>query len=79
MGIQADTLALDITGMKIEVKKIMATEGPRRVAKLPVTITMPIPRDEKTSIVMKRAADLCPVHQSIHPDIEVPVEWVWAD
>jgi len=77
MGIQADTLGLDIAGMKIHVEKIMATEGPRRVAKLPVRIEMPIPHDDKTAIVMQRAAALCPVHQSIHPDIEVPIEWVW--
>ena len=78
MGIQADTLGLDITGMKIHVEKIMATDSPRRIAKLPVTITMPIPRDDKTAIVMERAAGHCPVHHSIHPDIEVPVEWVWG-
>lgn len=78
MGIQADTLGMDITGMKIHVEKIMATEGPRRVAKLPVRIEMPIPHDEKTATVMARAAGHCPVHHSIHPDIEVPIEWVWA-
>lgn len=77
MGIQADTLGLDITGMKIHVEKIMATEGPRRVAKLPVRIEMPIPHDDKTATVMARAASHCPVHHSIHPDIEVPIEWVW--
>jgi len=78
MGIQADTLGIDISGMKIQVEKIMAGEGLRRVAKLPVTITMPIPHDDKTATVMARAASHCPVHHSIHPDIEVPIEWVWS-
>ncbi len=79
MGIQADTLGLNITGLKIHVEKIMATDLPRRIAKLPITITMPIAHDDKTAAVMERAANHCPVHHSIHPDIEVPVEWVWAE
>jgi len=57
----------------------MATDLPRRIAKLPITITMPIAHDDKTAAVMERAANHCPVHHSIHPDIEVPVEWVWAE
>lgn len=77
MGIQADTLGIDISGMKIQVEKIMATDSPRRIAKLPVRIEMPIAHDEKTAIVMQRAAAHCPVHHSIHPDIEVPVEFTW--
>lgn len=79
MGIQADTLGIDISGMKIRVEKIMATDSPRRIARLPVRIEMPIPHEDKTATVMARAAAHCPVHHSIHPDIEVPVEWVWAD
>lgn len=77
MGIQAKTSGVNVDGMKIHIEKIMATDSPRRVAKLPVRIEMPIPHDEKTATIMKRAAEHCPVHHSLHPDIEVPVEFVW--
>ncbi len=77
MGIQADTLGIDITGMSIRIEKIMATDTPRRIAKLPLQITMPIPHDPKTAIIMERAAKTCPVHHSLHPDIEVPLSFIW--
>lgn len=77
MGMQADTLGIDISGMRIHVEKIMSADTPRRIAKLPVKIEMPVPHDAKTATIMERAAKHCPVHHSIHPDIEVTVEWVW--
>jgi uncharacterized OsmC-like protein len=77
MGMQADTLGIDIKGMTIHVEKIMSSDPPRRIVKLPVRIQMPIPHDEKTAVIMARAAKTCPAHHSIHPDIEVPVEFVW--
>jgi len=79
MGMQADTMGINIEGMKIHVEKVMSADLPRRIVKLPVRITMPIAHDEKTASKMDRAAHTCPVHHSLHPDIEVPVEFVWKD
>ncbi|MEM7672918.1 MAG: OsmC family protein [Verrucomicrobiota bacterium] len=79
MGQQADTLGIDISGMEIDVDKIMSTERPRRIVALPVRIQMPIAYDEKTAKMMERAAHTCPVHHSIHPDIEVAVSFQWAE
>lgn len=79
MGQQADTLKIDISGMTIDVDKIMSTDRPRRIVSLPVRIAMPIPFDEKTAKMMERAAHTCPVHHSIHPDIEVDMTFSWAD
>ncbi|MEM9026291.1 MAG: OsmC family protein [Verrucomicrobiota bacterium] len=79
MGQQADTLGIDISGMEIDVDKIMSTERPRRIVALPVRIQMPIAYDEKTAKMMERAAHTCPVHHSIHPDIEVAMSFQWSE
>ena len=79
MGQQADSLGIDISGMTLDVDKIMSTDRPRRIVALPVKIKMPIPFDEKTATMLDRAAHSCPVHHSIHPDIQVDVTYTWAD
>lgn len=79
IGQQADTLGIDISGMTLDVDKIMSTERPRRIVELPVRIGMPIPFDQKTATMMERAAKTCPVHHSIHPDIKVGISFSWKD
>ena len=79
IGQQADTLKIDISGMTIDVDKVMSTDRPRRILSLPVRIAMPIPFDDKTAKMMERAAHTCPVHHSIHPDIEVDMQFTWKD
>ena len=79
MGQQADTLGIDISGMTVDVDKIMSTDRPRRIVELPVRIQMPIAFDEKTAKMMDRAAHTCPVHHSLHPDIKIDVSFTWAE
>lgn len=78
MGMKADAMGINLSGMTLEVDKIMTTEPPRRIAKLPVRIQMPIPHDAKTATIMENTAKSCPVHQSLHPGIEIPIEFRWA-
>lgn len=77
MGMRADKLGIDISGTTLQVEKIMSTDLPRRIVKLPVRIAMSIPHDPDTAAALKDAADNCPVNHSIHPGIEVPVEFTW--
>lgn len=77
MGIVAERKGLDLQGMKIVTHKHMATDLPRRIAKLEVKITMPLPENHPERKMLESAALSCPVHQSIHPDIEVPIDWCW--
>lgn len=78
MGIVARRKELDLAGLHITVRKEMSTTTPRRISRLPVTIRMPIAADHPVADLLQAAVHGCPVHHSIHPDIIVDVEWLWA-
>jgi putative redox protein len=69
---------IDITGASATITKEMATSSPRRIARLATKITIPeniIPEDMREHA--EKIAHSCPVHQSLHPDIEAPIEFVY--
>lgn len=77
MGIKARTMGFDLTGINVEVFKIMKPD-PRRVAGIELTFHIPGSLkeiDEKTKTILKHTGNTCPVMKSIHPDIEVKVDW----
>lgn len=76
LGIQADKHDLDLEGIEISVEKEMAS-NPRRIASLRTDVTMPVALDEQTRERVERAARHCPVDESIHPDIDVPITFHW--
>lgn len=81
MGIKARTMGFDLNDVKIEVLKIMKAD-PRRVGGIELTFHIPDSLkdlDEKTIAIMRHTGDTCPVMKSIHPDIEVKVDWgIWG-
>jgi len=77
MGIKAREFGLDLDGVKIEVLKIMKS-NPRRVGGINLTFHIPFELknlDEKTRELLKNTGKTCPVQLSIHPDIEVNIDW----
>jgi len=78
MGIKARDLQLDLRGMKTDIQKIMKAD-PRRISGINVTFHFPqsLTVNEKQKTILERAAKTCPVAQSIHPDIEMNVEFNW--
>ena len=76
LGIQAKDLGLDLKGTRVTVEKHMA-EGPRRIDRLQTNVWMPVALDADTRARLERAARGCPVHHSIHPDIDAPVVFHW--
>ena len=77
MGIKAKSMGFDLNGATIEVEKIMKAE-PRRVSGINLTVHIPEDlqnKDDKTKQILKHIADTCPVMKSIHPDIEVVINW----
>lgn len=77
MGIKARTMNIELDGVKTEVEKIMKAD-PRRVGGINIRFHIPETLqglDEKEKTILKNTAHTCPVAQSIHPDIEVNVDW----
>lgn len=78
MGIVAERKDIPLEGMKIEVRKHMSEDAPRRIARLEVDLHMPVPADHPERKLLESAARGCPVHHSLHPDIETVFNWQWA-
>jgi putative redox protein len=78
MGIVADRHGIDLRGMKIDVTKVMSADTPRRIAKLATNIRIPLPPDHPQRVLLENAALTCPVHQSLHPAMEKPVDFQWV-
>ncbi len=78
MGIAARTHEIDMDGTTAEVTKVMAAE-PRRVAEIHVNFSFPKKADysDKQKKILEHAALTCPVHYSLHPDINKPVDFGW--
>ncbi len=78
MGIMARTLSLDITGATATVEKEMSSSPPRRIQQLTVRIHVPQAFDEASRLKLERAAHTCPVHKSLHPDVNAPIDFTWG-
>jgi putative redox protein len=77
MGIMARTLEIDITGATASVEKEM-TPPPRRIERLAVKIHVPQSISAENRVKLERAAHTCPVHKSLHPDVQMPIEFTWG-
>ena len=77
MGIVAERKGINLEGMTVEVAKHMNAD-PRRIGKLEVVITVPLPSDYPDRKLLEQAALSCPVKHSLHPDIEIPITWKWV-
>lgn len=78
MGIAARTQGIDISGATATVEKEMTTAPPRRIARLTVRIHVPHAPSATDREKLERAAHTCPVHKSLHPEIEIPIEFTWG-
>lgn len=77
MGIKARDKGIDITGIKSEMTKVMAS-NPRRIAEVIVTLHMPkVDISDRDKALLESVAKACPVAQSIHPDIKQTISFFW--
>ena len=79
MGIFAARHEIDLCGMQISVRKEMVQTPVRRIAKLTTEIRMPLPAAHEHRATLERTALTCPVHASLHPEVEKPVTFIWAE
>lgn len=78
MGIYAQNHGFDITGATARFEKHMSKD-PRRIGKIAVVFAMP-DKDytDRQKQGLERAALTCPVHKSLHPDMEQSFVFNWA-
>ncbi len=80
MAIAATKHGIDLsTGATVQVQKIMSTTPPRRIAKLPVTVTINQVVPQEFRQRLEHAAHACPVHRTISQETEMPITIHWKD
>jgi putative redox protein len=78
MGIVARRHAWDLSGATVEVTKGMVAAPIRRIGSLEVVIRVPAELDEAARKTLENAAYTCPVHKSLHPEIQIPVRFLFG-
>ena len=77
MGIIADQREIDLKGLRLIVQKGMSVDLPRRIVRLELQILVPVAENHPDRKALEDAAQNCPVQHSIHPEIEVNIDWRW--
>lgn len=77
MGIAARGMNVDLKGTRVTVQKEMAASPVRKISKLTVQIKVPGQFSAEQKQKLEHTAITCPVHKSLHPDVQIPVEFVW--
>jgi uncharacterized OsmC-like protein len=76
MGIKARDMNVSIENSTASVTKIMQAE-PRKISAIEIIFDMNYAPDDKTKIILERAAMTCPVFLSLHPDIDKRITFNW--
>lgn len=76
MGIKAAELGVDLTGSYANVTKTMAA-NPRRISKIEAHFYLPESATEKARAILEKIGNTCPVHYSLHPEIEKTISFNW--
>ena len=78
MALKATDMNINLSATTIAVTKHMLSD-PRRIGKIDVILHFPaaLQLTEKDRIILQRTGDHCPVAKSLHPDLNVHIEYHW--
>lgn len=76
MGIKSRDMNVEITGSTASVVKVMQAE-PRRIGAIEIIFDMNVIADEKSILILERAAMTCPVFLSLNPEIDKKITFNW--
>ena len=65
----------DLTGSHFSVDKVMSPNPPRRISLLKVVFHLPKSLSDDARVKLERAAMKCPVHHSLHPDVQQDISF----
>lgn len=76
MAIFGERHGINFIGTSATVDKVM-TGAPRRIQSLSLTVRLPasLTPDQRTK--MEEIARTCPVHRSLHPDVQMPMTFIY--
>lgn len=72
VSMYAERHDLDLTGITAHIGKEM-TAAPRRIGHLPLTVHLPASVTDEMRPVLERVAHTCPIHASLHPEVDAPI------
>ena len=81
VGLVAKRSDLNIDGLQVQVIKDMTADSVRRIGSLTTRLVFPKgkPISAADRAKLEAAAKACPVKQSLHPDVKMPVEFVYPN
>lgn len=79
IAMYAERQGFTIDGATATVEKHMSVPpAPRRIARLPVTVSLPasVPVDMRERV--EAVGHKCPVHASLHPEVDAPIIYMYV-
>ncbi|MDX2016647.1 MAG: OsmC family protein [Planctomycetota bacterium] len=74
IAMYAERNGLSVAGATARVEKHMSTPpAPRRIARLPVRVTLPASVPAEWREKLEKVGHACPVHASLHPEVDAPI------
>lgn len=79
MAMFGERHGIDLTGATATVEKHMSQPpAPRRIARLPVVVTLPASVPAEMRERLERVGHTCPVHASLHPEVDAPITYHYS-
>lgn len=78
MAIKGEKEGLILKGASARVEKHMHP-APRRIASLPLTVTMPAGLKPTDRVLLEAVARGCPVALSLSPEVEIKMDFIYPD
>lgn len=76
IAIVAERSGISVQGMRMSVEKHMRQE-PRRVGSMPLIVHLPAALSEQDRRKLEAAGRACPVHKTLHPEVEAEITYVY--
>ena len=78
MAISAARHNIPFEGASAKIGKEMVADPLRRIGRLTVEIVVPMQLSPEDQRRLRAAGLSCPVNKSLHPDVKVPVTFIWG-
>ncbi len=78
MAYTAESKGINLEGMSIEVDKVMA-DAPRRIGEINITVNFTQQYSDKEKTLLQRAANTCPVKNTLNNDCKINIVMNFID